>query len=246
MFKSLSEGEKTLITFLYFIELCHGTTDDAEENINPSNRIIIIDDPISSLGLNLVFEVSELIFKYFIEKEYQQIILLTHHLYFFHEFTKGRDKFRKDNVEYYKITKYKRSEIKKLAPDSIRNNYESYWHIIQDIQNGNKNEYQVMLLNAMRHVLEYFFAFLKPQRKLKKILEEMRKNDSLVTFKAFKRYLDRSGSHSDPDAIIEEIQKGDNKQYFEYFKEIFEEMKLKSHYEEMMNSMQDTQKSNTK
>ncbi|MQT71993.1 AAA family ATPase, partial [Pseudomonas sp. FSL R10-0071] len=51
VFKSLSEGEKTLISFLYFLEVCNGEL-DAESTKQKSDRIVVIDDPISSLSHN--------------------------------------------------------------------------------------------------------------------------------------------------------------------------------------------------
>ncbi|WP_261641142.1 AAA family ATPase [Erwinia mallotivora] len=56
VFGSLSEGEKTLIAFLYFLETCTGrkSRDDNDQR----KRLIVIDDPISSLSQNYVFEIA--------------------------------------------------------------------------------------------------------------------------------------------------------------------------------------------
>ncbi|MBT0784843.1 AAA family ATPase, partial [Campylobacter upsaliensis] len=51
-FKTLSEGEKTLISFLYFLQLCQGKKEKNEIN---TDKIIVIDDPISSLSFNYVY-----------------------------------------------------------------------------------------------------------------------------------------------------------------------------------------------
>ena len=42
IFRSLSEGEKMIISFLYFIELCRGKKDATEAG---KKKIIVIDDP---------------------------------------------------------------------------------------------------------------------------------------------------------------------------------------------------------
>lgn len=60
MFTTLSEGEKHLLAFLYFYELCLGF-DDYNEALNPKNKIILIDDPITSMDSNSIFMVSSLI-----------------------------------------------------------------------------------------------------------------------------------------------------------------------------------------
>nr|WP_084407110.1 AAA family ATPase [Pedobacter panaciterrae] len=55
---TLSEGEVTFITFLYFLQLAKGST--AENNIS-DDRILIVDDPISSLDSSILFVISSLI-----------------------------------------------------------------------------------------------------------------------------------------------------------------------------------------
>jgi wobble nucleotide-excising tRNase len=64
-FFSLSEGEKTVISFLYFVELCKGKQN--EEDVN-NEKIIIIDDPISSLSHIFIFNIAELIKTNFLKK----------------------------------------------------------------------------------------------------------------------------------------------------------------------------------
>ena len=58
-FMSLSEGEKTVISFLYFFELCKGMQDRGDTK----KKIIVIDDPISSLSHIYVLNVAQLINK---------------------------------------------------------------------------------------------------------------------------------------------------------------------------------------
>nr|WP_235595441.1 AAA family ATPase [Leptospira interrogans] len=81
-FQSLSEGEKMIISFLYFIELCKGKISTTSI---VTKKIIIIDDPISSLSHIYVFNIGQLIKKYFTNpnSDYEQIFILTHSLYFF-------------------------------------------------------------------------------------------------------------------------------------------------------------------
>ncbi len=78
--ESLSEGEITFITFLYFLQLAKGST--SKEDIT-EERVLIIDDPISSLDSNVLFVVSSLL-KDIIDSirkdqgNIRQIVLLTH------------------------------------------------------------------------------------------------------------------------------------------------------------------------
>ncbi len=55
---TLSEGEKSFITFLYFYHLLKGSS---TESGTVSDRIVVIDDPVSSLDSDVLFIVSNLI-----------------------------------------------------------------------------------------------------------------------------------------------------------------------------------------
>jgi wobble nucleotide-excising tRNase len=55
-----------------------------------SDKIIVIDDPISSLSHIYVFNIAQLIRKYFLKyNTYHQVFILTHSLYFLHELFHG-------------------------------------------------------------------------------------------------------------------------------------------------------------
>ncbi|GAA6806282.1 AAA family ATPase [Helicobacter pylori] len=56
--ETLSEGEVTFITFLYYYHLTKGSL---KENDIPKNKVLVIDDPISSLDSNILFIVSVLV-----------------------------------------------------------------------------------------------------------------------------------------------------------------------------------------
>lgn len=58
IFKTLSEGERTIISILYFIETCQGLLDKSSTN---KKRIIVIDDPVSSLSNIYVFNIGRLL-----------------------------------------------------------------------------------------------------------------------------------------------------------------------------------------
>ncbi len=56
--ETLSEGEVTFITFLYYYHLAKGSL---KENDISKNKVLVIDDPISSLDSNILFMVSVLV-----------------------------------------------------------------------------------------------------------------------------------------------------------------------------------------
>ncbi|MGE4509479.1 MAG: AAA family ATPase [Sulfurimonadaceae bacterium] len=222
-FKSLSEGEKMIISFLYFVELCKGKENETEEI---QNKIVVIDDPISSLSHNYIFNIAQLIKKEFFEtSNYLQIFVLTHSMYFFHELCKIHNK--KDK-KLFRIVRGndKSSSILEMLQDEIQNDYQAYWKILKDHENGNAHDN--ILANAMRNILENFFGFIDNE----KMKESINKLDS-IKYGAFLRYIDRE-SHSD-QTNISDVKEIDVSLFKEAFKNIFEESDNINHYNKMMN-----------
>ena len=220
VFKTLSEGEKTVISFLYFLETCKGTV-STKKSIT-KDRIVVIDDPISSLSHMYVFNVAQLIKTYFYKdkKEYKNLLVLTHNLYFFHELVKimCRDK-DKEHWELFRITKQNnKSAIGKMKRNEIKSNYEEYWKILKEIREEDKNN--VMLANVMRNILECFFGFIQ-SAELKDALEELEKLNK-NKYGAFIRYMNRE-SHFN---AIDDQSELDYTIFNEAFKKVFKDFWL--------------------
>ena len=227
-FKSFSEGEKTIISFLYFLELCQG-------KINPNEmsgpKVIVIDDPISSLSHIYIFNVAQFIKNRFFkdsQSNYQRIFILTHSLYFFHELIKWDSKKEKSHIKLFRISKEQASRIVCMTEEEIKNDYESYWQFLKDYQNNKQNS--SMLPNIMRNILEHFFGFID-KASFKEALSRM---DSNNKYSAFIRYMNRE-SHSDRENISD-TKEIDQSIFFTAFKEVFQKSGHKKHYEKMMNS----------
>ncbi|BBI52257.1 hypothetical protein HORIV_46780 [Vreelandella olivaria] len=77
-FHSLSEGEKTVISFLYFIELCKG---EKTAESSPKKKIVVIDDPISSLSHLYIFNIGQLIKRTFLTQKNMSKLLFLHIVY---------------------------------------------------------------------------------------------------------------------------------------------------------------------
>lgn len=122
VFKTLSEGEKMVISFLYFIELCKGES-TAEKASN--KKIVVIDDPISSLSHIYVFNIGRLIHNEFLRtKKYDQLFILTHSLYFFYELTNTNHKERKETQKLFRICKNTESSyFEDMKYEDIQNDY---------------------------------------------------------------------------------------------------------------------------
>lgn len=236
VYKSLSEGEKTLITYLYFLELCQGSVNS--DSPTPKNKkIIVVDDPISSLSHNYIYEIGALTHKRLIKGyQYAQVILLTHSLYYLHEVMKylpkgkdnaGNDKF--DNkCSLFRVLKNTNSNILPMEKGDIKNDYQSYWQIIKDAQNGTTNI--IVLPNIMRNILEYYFSFVHKTDALKAALDELEETDA--QFSPFFRFINRE-SHSD-SVNITDLGEIDSERFIAKFKDVFIRTDFEEHYNKMM------------
>ncbi|EGR0626943.1 AAA family ATPase [Vibrio cholerae] len=236
VYKSLSEGEKTLITYLYFLELCQGSVNS--DSPTPKNKkIIVVDDPISSLSHNYIYEIGALTHKRIIRGyKYAQVILLTHSLYYLHEIMKylpkgkdntGNDEFDK-KCNLFRVLKNTNSNILPMKKDDIKNDYQSYWQIIKDAQNGTTNN--IVLPNIMRNILEYYFSFVHKSDALKAALDELEETDG--EFSPFFRFINRE-SHSD-SVNITDLGEIDSDRFIAKFKDIFIRTNFVEHYNKMM------------
>ncbi|MFU2509712.1 AAA family ATPase [Pseudoalteromonas sp. ASV78] len=228
VYNSLSEGEKTLISFLYFLESCTGATDQ-ESTVILKRRIIVIDDPISSLSHNYVYDIATLIHHKVLLADFKQVFILTHNLFFFHELLMlNAPSNRPTPYKLHRVTKSDYSLVKDLQRNEIQNDYQTYWQIIKDCMEN--HNYINMLPNAMRNILEHYFTFIHKKEALKKALEELGKSSS--EFKPLFRYINRE-SHSD-SININDFEGIDVDKYIEKFKQVFEKTGYDEHYYQMM------------
>lgn len=222
-FKTLSEGEKTIISFLYFVELCKGKESEDE---TVTEKIVVIDDPISSLSHIFIFNVAQLIKNTFLTAGYKQVFVLTHSLYFFHELCKYVKKKEDKNVFRIVKTNKGESKIKSLKENEIQNEYQSYWQIIKDHNNGYSSD--PLLANTMRNILEHFFGFIDKD----KLSEAIKNIESESEYQFFLRYIQRE-SHSDLTNIAD-MKETDLDIFKKAFKDIFASSGYEDHYNKMM------------
>lgn len=221
-FHTLSEGEKMMISFLYFCELCKGKSSPDDTH---AQRIVVIDDPISSLSHIFVFNVGQLIRSVFFKGErFSQVFVLTHSLYFFYELTDTNHERRKQNQKLFRITKSAAgSRILEMKYEEVQNDYQAYWTVIND-----PTQPPALIANCMRNIVEYFFNFVR-KRDLNNVFLMPELQD--MKFQAFCRYLNRE-SHSLGQNII------DMREFnYETFKEglrlVFEKTGYPDHFKEM-------------
>jgi len=222
-FHSLSEGEKTVISFLYFLERCQGKGGAADVL---GKRIVVIDDPISSLSHVYVFNVGQMIkSEVFSSNQFEQVFVLTHSLYFFYELTDINHDRRKESQNLFRITKNASgSQIQKMDYGEIQNDYQAYWSVVKDSQQP-----PALIANCMRNIVEYFFGFVE-----KKEFNNVFKKQSLSAnkFQAFSRFMNRE-SHSFGQNIFD-YKEFDFNVFHEALRLLFQESGFPEHYAAMM------------
>ncbi|WP_372375667.1 AAA family ATPase [Xanthomonas axonopodis pv. cajani] len=197
----LSEGEKTLIAFLYFMESLKGSHDE-NESVDPRRTIAVIDDPISSLSQNYVYDIATMIHRELAKPKnrpqlVKQVIVLTHNLFFFHELIRQHIKNlanAHNHCGLLRVVKNAHSEVETLDPTKLLNDYDVWWQILRDAKDG-KIPSQIVP-NAMRNILEQFFTFTTGSSDFPEAVQRLADADASSKYAALDRFVDR-GSHRD-------------------------------------------------
>lgn len=169
---SLSEGEKTAISFIYFLKTLQ------DKNFDIKKGIIVIDDPISSLDSNALYNAFG--FMKNRTKDALQLFVLTHNHSFFKEvknwWKAGRSqasKNRSKNSSFYMLKNVvvdgqRTAELRPL--DNMLKEYNSEYHYLFSLVYKNstdcegKFENYYLLPNVCRRLLEAFLAFRVPSQ----------------------------------------------------------------------------------
>lgn len=231
---TLSEGEITFITFLYYYQLVKGGHNPEQVS---SDRILLIDDPVSSLDSSILFIVSTLIKELIKDVKkgnstVKQIIILTHNVYFHKEvsFIDGRNPERNDTSFWMLRKRNNITEAKAFEhKNPIVGSYEMLWRELKEVHSS------VSVQNIMRRILENYFKLLGKYDDSSIIMkfdspEEQTICRSLISWI-------NDGSHSLPDDYFLEDSEEVIAKYLNVFERIFEEMGHKAHYEMMMRNV---------
>lgn len=230
--KTLSEGEYRFISFLYYYHLINGSN---ESSGIIKDKILVIDDPISSLDSNSIFIVSTLVKKLISDcfenkNGIKQIFVLTHNVYFYKEVVyRGlRDNKKEKKEKYFVLSKRNEiSSIKEYNKNPIETMYQSLWEELKDENINNKT-----CCNTMRRILEYYFNIIG-SKSYEKAINEFEGNDKIIC-KSLISYINDSSHYINEgiDIILDDdmVQK-----YKKVFKEIFYKLGHGEHYNMMMN-----------
>jgi len=228
---TLSEGEKTFVTFLYFYHLLKGS--EFETGMT-TDRIVVFDDPVSSLDSDILFIVGSLIKGLFDEVRagaghIKQIFVLTHNVYFYKEVTYNSK--RKDvamNEETFWIVRKPGliSKLDKHPTNPIKTSYELLWAEVRKPERSN-----LAIQNTLRRILENYF----------KILGGIEFDDLCALFDGKEKLICKSlcswvhdGSHYAHDDLYVSIDDSMVDSYLKVFRAIFDKSDHSAHYKMMM------------
>ena len=228
---TLSEGEKAFVTFLYFYHLLKGSDSDSGMT---TNRIVVFDDPVSSLDSDILFIVSSLIKGLFDEVRakighIKQIFVLTHNVYFHKEvsFNPKRSGAAMNEESFWVIRKSDLvTKIEKHPSNPIKTSYDLLWAEVRRIDRSN-----LTIQNSLRRILENYFKILggvDPD----KICDMFDGKEKLICKSLFSWVND--GSHFAHDDLYISVDSSQVENYLKVFRAIFEKSDHLSHYKMMM------------
>ncbi|GAA8934532.1 hypothetical protein SLK237_13370 [Helicobacter pylori] len=239
--ETLSEGEVTFITFLYYYHLTKGSL---KENDISKNKVLVIDDPISSLDSNILFIVSVLV-KVLMEEimeektNIKQVIILTHNTYFYKEITLLEYDLKRHQGKYsFWIIKKDNnvSKIEKFGENPIKNSYELLWQEVRwakEKQAKENNISLVSLQNIIRRIIEYYFRILggfEHNHNLSECFKDIREQQVCNSFISWFN----DGSHGISDDLFVQSQDTSIETYLKVFENIFKITGHEAHYKMMM------------
>ncbi|AMO79661.1 AAA family ATPase [Obesumbacterium proteus] len=234
IFDTLSEGEKTLIAFLYFLETCEGRANRDDHDVR--EKLIVIDDPISSLSQNYIFEIASLIQHRVIRSRIAaKVIVLTHSLFFFQEMliSAPGQKDRKGLPPgwlLYRLSKNTHSIASLISGNALLNDYQAMWHVLKESRD--EQFASIVIPNTMRQILEYYFGFSGKHAKLSATLDGLAREQGAPGLRAFARYINR---HSHADARnIKLLETASVAHYLDWFERVFDAVDDREHYQLMM------------
>ena len=230
---TLSEGEETFISFLYFLQLAKGSVDVSKVS---NRKVLVLDDPICSLDSTVLYIVSSLV-KGLIKgvregnSDVEQIFILTHNVFFHKEtaFIDGRTKACND-IHFWIISKDNNiSSIRAYERNNpIKTSYELAW---EELKN-NTNASLVTTQNIMRRILENYFSILGKTRD-GAIVDSFSTIEEKMICRSLLSWIN-DGSHTIPDDLHIDSYADSIDRYRQIFKEVFIKMGHEAHYKMMM------------
>lgn len=225
--KTLSEGEKTFVVFLYFYHLLRGST---AESGAAEDRVVVFDDPVSSLDSDILFIVSSLIREVCTEARtnrgrIKQVFVFTHNVYFHREVTfwQGSNGDARADESFWVVRKRAiGSVVEEYRKNPIKTSYELLWHEVRQADSVAPS-----LENTLRRILEYYFKVIGCMP-LDRLCEQFDGQDKLICQSLISWA--NAGSHNILDPFYVTPSDVSMESYLRVFRMIFEKSGQAGHY----------------
>lgn len=251
--RDLSEGERHFIAFLYFYHTVMGSrSGDGKQR----DKIVIIDDPVSSMDSSSLFVVASLTREMIAvcynnfsldqtprDKHIKQFFCMTHNPYFFREVSFNHLK-NYECVSFFEIKKNERNEtsiniceytensiLKRTVNRSpVKNTYDALWDEYLHTENPET------LMIVIRQILEYYFVQIVGYQ-----IEDLRSNlennndfskGDLTIARAMVAMID-VGNSGFNDGLYYDASAVSTEGLRHIFKEIFKALKHEQHFNAM-------------
>jgi len=229
--ETLSEGERSFLTFLYFYHLLKGS--DSKSGMT-TDRVVVFDDPVSSLDSDILFIVSSLLKDLFKEVRsgtghIKQIFVMTHNVYFHKEvtFNPKRQNKAMNEETFWIVRKYASgSKLSKHDSNPIKTSYDLLW---EELRQPNRSNLTIQ--NTLRRILENYFKILGGIG-FDEIIEMFEGKEKIICKSLISWVHD--GSHNVHDNLYVSIDDPMVERYLNVFKEIFDKSGHSAHYNMMM------------
>lgn len=217
----LSDGEKNIIAFLYFIESLN------EPDKKDREKIIVFDDPMNSNDDTMQYLITseiENIVKSIYPNKKDKLILLTHNAHFYRNNLEGLPGIhRNGGYSKYNIYKFRaingKTIIEKIdkANKDINSSYQRLWDEVVFLYEHKKPNF---MLNLIRQIIETFCSFSAKD-----------KNDFYKKFPELKKLLNVN-SHGIEDLEVD-LNGKTEEQIKNLLSEIFERNGYKEHFDQL-------------
>lgn len=229
--ETLNEGERSFVTFLYFYHLLKGSQ---SESGMTADRVVVFDDPVSSLDSEVLFVVSSLIKGLFDEVRdrtghIKQVFVLTHNVYFHREITfnpRRTNEAMKEETFWVVRKSGMDSKLKKHNSNPIKTSYELLW---AEVKKPDRSSLTIQ--NTLRRILENYFKILggvDPDD----ICNKFEGQDKLICRSLFSWV--NAGSHFAYDDLYVSTDGTSVDNYLKVFREVFDKTGHLAHYKMMM------------
>lgn len=226
--ENLSEGEKTAISFSYFLV----SLESLHRDKKLKDLIVFIDDPISSLDGNHVAQIYSLINSFFFRQNedpiepnkyvncFKQLFISTHNFEFF-SFLKDSNRINKKNTrEFFFVKRLSKEESElQVLPKSLRDYKSEYIYLFEIIykffEGGcqESDDKLILMPNAVRRFLEIYTLLKLPDStdevdaRLRVLMPEPHQLKTLHHFSHFTTF-EKVTKHDEllmnlPDAVLE-------------------------------------------